>query len=67
MQDADLGKPQPGRPTKYTDEVIDRLCAALEEGLPQRSACIAAGIGVQTLSDWRDKDPTIQERMDAAQ
>ena len=55
-----------GRPTKYSHEVVARLCAALEDGLPQRGACIAAGIAVSTLAEWRSKDSTLGERMEEA-
>lgn len=47
------GAKQPGRPTKLSTAVLNRLYAALEEGLPQRAACVVAGIGVTTLAEWR--------------
>lgn len=56
----------PGRPTKLTPKVIANLCAALEDGMPQKGACIAAGIAVSTLAEWREADPTITERMEEA-
>ncbi len=52
-----------GRPTKYEPETIERLLAGLADGLPIKSACIIAGIGVSTLSDWREKYPELEERM----
>ncbi len=52
-----------GRPTKYSPETVDRLLAGLTDGLPIKSACIVAGIGVSTLSDWREKYPELEERM----
>ena len=55
-----------GRPTKYSPEVVARRCSALEDGLPQRGACIAAGIAVSTLAEWRSKDSTLGERMEEA-
>jgi hypothetical protein len=57
----------PGRPTKRTEPILSRLLEALEEGLPQRSACIAAGLSVTTLRDWRNQDPTLGVRMEEAQ
>jgi Bacteriophage Sf6, terminase small subunit-like len=54
---------KPGRPTKYEPETVERLLAGLADGLPIRSACIIAGIGVSTLSDWRDKHPELDERL----
>jgi hypothetical protein len=55
-----------GRPTKYSEETIARLCEALTDGLPIKAACVVAGIGVTTLNDWRDKYPEIEERMSQA-
>jgi len=55
-----------GRPTKYSEETVERLCDALADGMPIKSACIVAGIGVTTLNEWRDKYPEIEERMSQA-
>ena len=55
-----------GRPTKYSPETVDRLLAGLADGLPIKSACITAGIGVSTLSDWREKYPELEVRMEEA-
>ena len=55
-----------GRPSKYEPETIDRLLAGLADGLPIKSACIIAGIGVSTLADWREKYPKLEERMTEA-
>lgn len=52
-----------GRPTKYSPETVHKLLAGLADGLPIKSACIVAGIGVSTLSDWREKYPELEERM----
>src|SRR4029453_7794754 len=55
-----------GRPTKYSPETGDRLLAGLADGLSYKSACITAGIGVSTLSDWREKYPELEVRMEEA-
>jgi hypothetical protein len=57
---------QVGRPTKYNEQTIERVCAALADGLPIKGACVVAGIGVTTLAEWRDKYPEIEERMNQA-
>src|SRR4030095_4140110 len=57
---------QVGRPTKYNEQTIERLCAALADGLPIKGACVVAGIGVTTLAEWREKYPEIEERMSQA-
>src|SRR5262245_46820335 len=57
---------QRGRPTKFSEETIDRLCAALADGMPYKGACFVAGIGVTTLSDWRREHPELEERLELA-
>jgi len=57
----------PGRPTKYNEQVLTTLCEALSRGSRVNAACAAAGIGVQTLSDWKKEHPELQLRIDAAQ
>jgi hypothetical protein len=52
-----------GRPTKFNDETIGRLCTALSDGMPIKGACVVAGIGVTTLNEWRDKYPNLEERL----
>jgi hypothetical protein len=55
-----------GRPTKFNDETIVRLCTALSDGMPIKGACVVAGIGVTTLNEWRDKYPDLEERLSDA-
>ena len=54
---------QIGRPTKFNDETIERLCAAMADGMPIRGACVVAGIGVTTLKEWRERYPDLEERI----
>jgi hypothetical protein len=56
----------PGRPSKYSEAIVKRLCEALADGMPIKGACVVAGIGVTTLAGWREKRPDIEERMDEA-
>ena len=56
-------RPQIGRPTKFNDETIERLCAAMADGMPIRGACVVAGIGVTTLKEWREKYANLEERI----
>jgi hypothetical protein len=55
-----------GRPTKYSPETVERLLGGLADGLPIKSACITAGIGVSTLADWRERYPELEVRMEEA-
>jgi len=57
---------QVGRPTKFNEEVVARLCSALADGSPIKGACIVAGIGVTTLSEWRASHPELEARMSEA-
>jgi len=55
-----------GRPTKYSEETLDLFCNALAEGLSIKDACAMAGIGVQTLNDWRKRNSGLEQRIDHA-
>ena len=66
MKTDKLNESRVGRPTKYSEETIARLCEALADGMPIKAACVVAGIGVTTLNEWRDKYPEIEERMNQA-
>lgn len=45
------------RPTKYSQERADAICATLAEGNTIRVAALVNGIGVSTLNEWREKYP----------
>ena len=55
-----------GRPTKFSEESVRRLCSAIADGMPARGACVVAGIGVTTLNEWRERYPDLQERLSDA-
>jgi len=55
-----------GRPTKFSEESVKRLCSAIADGMPARGACVVAGIGVTTLNEWRERYPDLQERLSDA-
>jgi hypothetical protein len=63
MNNDDKNEASVGRPTKYNEKTIARLCEALADGMPIKGACVVAGIGVTTLGEWRDKYHEIEERM----
>jgi hypothetical protein len=66
MDNDESKEPQVGRPTKYNETTIERLCEALADGLPVKSACTIAGIGVSTLAEWREQHTGLEERMGEA-
>jgi hypothetical protein len=45
---------------------FDRLLTAPADGLTQSQACIACGIGKQTLDDWRERYPELEPQLQAA-
>ncbi len=47
----ELNKSGVGRPTKYSEETIARLCEALADGMLIKAAYVVAGIGVTTLNE----------------
>src|SRR5262245_39133340 len=55
-----------GRPTLYNKKTLAKLYEALADGLPIKSACVKAGIGVSTLQDWRDRYPEVEVEMEKA-
>src|SRR6266480_7609403 len=55
-----------GRPTKFNEETVERLCGAVASGAPLKSVCVVAGIGVTTLNEWREKYPDLEERLSDA-
>jgi hypothetical protein len=55
-----------GRPTKFNDETIGRLCTALSDGMQIKGACVVAGIGVTTLAEWRASQPELEARLSEA-
>jgi hypothetical protein len=66
MNDEDKNESSVGRPTKYNEKTLERLCEALADGLPIKGACVKASIGVTTLNEWRERYPEIEERMEQA-
>lgn len=46
-----------GRPSKFTQEIADRICAQLAEGVPLAQICRADDMpAVRTVSDWKAGD-----------
>lgn len=55
------------RPTKYTDELVTKLCQAIELGATYELACNYAGITFETFRQWRDKKPEFAARVHEAE
>ena len=51
-------KPTTGRPSTYTPEVGDIICAKIASGQSMRSVCLEPGMpGRATIHRWRSKNP----------
>jgi hypothetical protein len=59
-------RPGAGRPTKQTPTVEEVLLEAITLGLSLGKACSLVGIAAETFIDWREKDPELAERVEAA-
>lgn len=56
-------KSKPGRPSIYSDDLADRICAALAEGRSARSVCAADDMpSMQTFWRWLRENPSFRER-----
>lgn len=51
-----------GRPTKYNQEVADRLILFVEQGLTVKDACYGVNISTDTCSRWRQKYPEFAKK-----
>src|SRR5262249_15806146 len=60
------GEKQMGPPSKYKPEVVDKLLAAISEGLTQTQAASVAGIHRDTLITWKQKYPDFAKQLDQA-
>ena len=50
-----------GRPTKYTDDMPERVRALLSEGWSKVSCAAQLGIGERTLYEWAEKFPQFSQ------
>jgi len=55
-----------GRPTKKDPSREAKLLKALALGHTDRTACQVVGIGVQTPSDWKERDPEFAAKCERA-
>lgn len=60
------GKGKAGRPAKYCEATVAKLCDAFASGMPQKGACIYAGISETTLADWRKEHEGLSDAITAA-
>lgn len=51
-----------GRPTKYNQEVADKLILFIEQGLTVKDACYGVNVSPDTCSRWRQRYPEFAEK-----
>lgn len=55
------------RPTKYSQDVVDRVAHALARGATYAIAAAYGGISYETFNDWRAKKPQFSEAVKEAE
>lgn len=55
------------RPTKYSEEIAEKICMYLHAGNPRCYACGAAGIDTKTLNNWIKKIPEFKIKVEDAE
>lgn len=62
------GKPgRPSVPKKLSPQIIETILNKIEQGLPQESALVLAGISRQAVDVWRKRNPLLQLRFEQAE
>ena len=56
-----------GRPTKYNDETVKKICDAIRAGNTQSASCGYAGIAVSTFHEWLKEYPEFSEAVKKAE
>jgi transposase len=56
-----------GRPTKYSSQRVDRICAALTAGNTRRAAAVYGGIGENTFGDWMRRFRDFRDAIEKAE
>ena len=60
-------RPSPGQPTKRTPEIIEEICARLEEGQALTMICNDPRMpGLRTVNTWKRNDPELQAKFNVA-
>lgn len=56
-----------GRRSKYTPEIVKKLCHAIELGATYELAAKYAGISYETFNEWRKTKPQFSEQLNEAE
>ena len=56
-----------GRPTKYNEDVVQRITQALRAGNTRRASCAYAGISQDTLANWLKSNSHFADAIEKAE
>lgn len=54
------------RPSKYTPELVDKLCELVSNGMSATKSCDAVGLSMSTYSEWNRDKPEFTARIKRA-
>jgi hypothetical protein len=60
-------RPGRGRPSKYTPEVVERICYSLSQGNTRTTAATCAGIHIDTFHHWMNEFSDFSEAIKRAE
>jgi hypothetical protein len=60
-------RPGRGRPSKYTPEIIERICYSLSQGNTRTTAAICAGISKETFYQYLNEFPDFSDAIKRAE
>jgi hypothetical protein len=55
-----------GRPSKYRPKVVNTICDAISDGVPNKFAAALGGISYQTFCEWRRQIPEFSDGIEEA-
>lgn len=55
-----------GRPSKYNEETVERICADIREGYNRHDAAARAGVDDSTVFDWMNRYPDFSDKVKEA-
>jgi hypothetical protein len=60
-------RPGRGRPSKYTPEVVERICYSLSQGNTRTTAVTCAGVSMPTFHTWMNEFPDFSDAIKRAE
>jgi hypothetical protein len=60
-------RPGRGRPSKYTPEVVERICYSLSQGNTRTTAVTCSGVSMPTFHTWMNEFPDFSDAIKRAE